>query len=308
MKRDIQTLSERQKALFLKEGRGIGDGPDYVPGRTLRELRGIGRMHRFACIRCGGRQIVLPSDMALSVFLEEHWDPATSDLKDHYPLCDVEQTRRIAEKLGLRHPSLTDGSPAILITSLLVCKQQAGELKLYAVDIASWRAAGHTPTSAARQIKEEYWRRLGVPYRVAYSEGLNSDRAKHLWNLYNIAERVMSRGLTEEEKALQRAVLARCRLRRETTLLDVCHRTADKHGISRADCVAAMRRLIAMRLIDCSLDVPVLLVQPLRDTQISVAERKDEDAPKRSQSRARGRARTVAQLMSRINSLIKKRT
>jgi hypothetical protein len=263
-------------------------------------------MHRFACTRCGGRQIVLPSDLALSVFLEEHWDLATRDLKDHYPSCDVEQTQKIARKLDLRHPRLTDGSPAILITSLLVCKQEGGEWKPYAVDIASSRATGQSSRSATQRIKEEYWRRRGVPYRVAHSEGLNSDRAKHLWSLYNIAEGVMNRGLTEEEKAVQLAVLRRCRLNKETTLLDVCHRTADKHHIGRADCVAAMRRLIAMHLIECSLDVPVLLAQPLRHAQTFVAEKSDEDPLRHSRSRAGGRARTVAEQLGRIDFRIQK--
>ncbi|MGF6902173.1 hypothetical protein [Paraburkholderia sp. GAS348] len=49
----------------------------------------------------------------------------------------------------------------------------------------------------------------------------------------------MTFGLTDDEKAVQRAILDRFKLRRETTLLEVCHRTASVYGIDRADCVAA---------------------------------------------------------------------
>lgn len=266
-----RTESDKQRLLFQKEGRGRGDGANYVPGRTLRDLRGIGRLHRFACARCGGRQIVLPSDSMLSVFLDEHWDPATCDIKEYCPQLDVEETMRIARSLAVRHPTLRDGSPAMLITDLLVCRVVGGDFQWTAIDISSSRGARSTALSAARQIKAEQWRRSGVRYRVAYSSGLNSHRAIHLWHLYNIAERVLISGLTDIERHTQRVVMERFRSGTDTTLLEVCHGAAGAQHLQRADCIAAMRRLIAMRMIECSLDVPVLLAQPRRDARITVA-------------------------------------
>lgn len=278
MKSASPTQSEKQQRVFQKERRGTGDGRDYVPGRALREMGGVGRLRRFACTRCGGRQIVLPSDASLAVFLQEHWDPATCELKEYYPHLDVAETQKIAVSLDVRHPRLTDGSPAILITSLLVCRQTGGNYQWNAIDITSSRSAPRAP-SPARAIKAEYWHRAGVPYRVAHTEGLNSHRAKHLWDLFNVAEGVLSRGFTDAEKEAQQAIIRRFRSRKDATLIEVCHGAADSHGIGRAECVAAMRRLIALRMIECSLDVPVLLAQPRREARICVAEKQRDSRP-----------------------------
>ncbi|MFL9933753.1 hypothetical protein P0D88_32160 [Paraburkholderia sp. RL18-103-BIB-C] len=265
----IQSLSEQQIDLFQKEGRGTGDGADYVAGRDLRDMSGIGRLRRFACTRCGGRQIVLPSDAELSMFLDEHWDPCTRDLHEHFPLIDVEKTMLLAEILGVRHPKLRDGSPAILMTSLMVSKRKAGSYKWQAIDIVSSREAQHTPSDANR-IKSEYWRRLGVDHRIEYSTGLDSHKSKHLWNLFNIAESIANRGLSDSQRLAQQAVLKRLSRRQVigqlkihagSTLLTLCHEAADTNGIARAACVAAMHELIALGIVECSLDIPVLLSQ-----------------------------------------------
>ncbi|MET3620229.1 hypothetical protein [Burkholderia ambifaria] len=216
---------------------------------------------------------MLSSDMILSVFLEEHWNFFTLDIKEYYPLIDIERTQWIAELMELRHPKLRDGSPAMLTTSLLVCRQEADEIQWHAIEIVSSRLARNAPLSAATQIKQEYWRRLGVSFRVVYSEGLNSHRARHLWNLFNIGERVIARGLTGDEMAVQRAILERFRVAKDATLLELCHRTAALNGLGRGDCVAAMWRLIAVRVVECSLDVPELLAQPCRGARICAVQK-----------------------------------
>src|SRR5690349_2765154 len=297
MKSGNQTQSEKQRLLFAKECRGSGEGGGYIPGRSLRDMGGLGRIHRFACTRCGGRQIVLPSDMALSVFLEEHWDPATYELKEHYPLLDVDETLRLAGELGLKHPMFSDGSPKMLITDLVVSKQIAGTDEKHAIDIVSSRRPNQARILASRAIKQEYWRRLGIPYRVAASDGLNGERAKHLWDLFNIGEQVLTRGITGDERDAQLAILKRFKQGKDQTLLELCHTTARAREIARSDCVAALRRLIATHLIECSLDVTVLLEQPLRGARICLPERVADNSSRRGRRSERGRA--AAKILNR---------
>ncbi|MGF6732121.1 hypothetical protein OKW50_004266 [Paraburkholderia youngii] len=266
----IQSLSEQQIALFRKEGRGAGEGADYVPGQAQRDMSGIGRLRRFACARCGGRQIVLASDVELSVFLDEYWDPCTRDLHEYMPLIDVAKTVQLAGILGAGHPELSDGSPAMLMTSLMVCKRRAGSYKWEAIDVVSSPDAQREPSDENR-IKGEYWKRLGVAHRVVHSRGLNSPRARHLWFLFNVAELIVNRGLSQEQRLAQRAVLERLRLRQGVTLLAVCHAAADARGIPRSACVAAMHELIALRIVECSLDVPVLLSQKRQDSRVRLS-------------------------------------
>ncbi|MGF6810890.1 hypothetical protein OKW30_006082 [Paraburkholderia sp. Clong3] len=262
-----QSLSEQRIALFEKEGRGTGHGATYVPGRALRDMPGAGRLHRFACSRCGGRQIVLPSDVEFAVFLLEYWDPFTLDLQEHFPLLEVEKTMWLATLLGVTHPRLRDGSPAILMTTLMVSKRSAGGPRWVAIDVVSSHEAQRSPSDANR-IKSEYWRRRGIEHRIEYSTGLNSHKAMHLSSLFNVAESIVNHGISRSQRSAQRAVLNQLKVRTGSSLLVLCHQAADANGLARAACVAAMRELIALGIVECSFDVPVLLSQKRRDVRL----------------------------------------
>ncbi|WP_321818868.1 MULTISPECIES: hypothetical protein [unclassified Burkholderia] len=254
------SLSDKARVRFAKEGRGSGEWGTYVPGRTFRELRGVGRMHRFSCSRCGGRQIALPSDMALATFLEEHWDPRTRDLREYFPLVDVDETVRIARSIGVNHPTYRDGSPRILTTDLLVCKLESDNYSWTAVHSASARdcAAG---MSSGWLIIREFWRRAGVGSRTTYSLGLNSFRVRNLWLLFGYGEQLVAYGLNDREQCAQEAVIRRLRRRNDARISDACSAAARASDLTRAECARAVLQLIACHAMECRLDVPILLEQ-----------------------------------------------
>ncbi|MPV66880.1 hypothetical protein [Burkholderia sp. BE17] len=262
------SLSEKARVRFAKEGRGTGAWGTYVPGRTFRELRGVGRMHRFSCSRCGGRQIVLPSDMALATFLDEHWDRQTRDLREYFPLMDVDETVRVARSIGVRHPTYRDGSPRILTTDLLVFKLESEDHSWAAVQSVSARS-GESGMSSQNLIVREFWRRAGVPSRAVYSLGLNSFRIRNLWLLFGHGEQLVAYGLTDREQYAQEVIIRRLSRGNDSRISDACGAAARASGLTRAECARAVLQLIACRAIECPLDVPILLEQPTGSIRIA---------------------------------------
>jgi hypothetical protein len=258
-----RSLSEMARARFARERRGTGERGSYVPGRTLRELRGIGRMHRFSSSRCGGRQIALPSDLVLATFLEEHWDRQTCELREYFPLLDVEETARIARRTGLQHPSFDDGSPRILCTDLLVCRRVSDSYVWTAIQVVSARHRDQE-VSPAYRIRNEYWRRAGVDSRISYSSGLNSPRARNLWLLFGYGEQLVAYRLNARERVAQEAVIRRLRRHTDMRIKDACDAAARESGLTSGECVRAVLQLIASRKVECCLDAAVLLNQPTR--------------------------------------------
>lgn len=257
-------LSTRLRRRFEKEGRGQGDGASYVPGRNQHELsRSRGRMHRFACARCGGRQVVLPSDQALSTFLLEHWDGATCDLHEYFPLLDVGETVQLAARLGVRHPRLADGSPAILVSDLTVCRQSADGFSWSAMDTVPARSGAARHAGPRLMIIGEVWRRAGIPWRLVRSAGLNDLRSMSLWQLFGYAEEIIAWGLTDDERHARDAVCRQIRGRSCGTVREACAAAAVHARMPIADCIRAMLQLFATREVECRLDVPDLLGQPV---------------------------------------------
>lgn len=264
MVNDAVTISERTIARFKKERRGTGEGRFYVPGRTLREMPTVGRTYRFSCSRCGGRQIVLPSDIALAAFLEEHWAASTCDVKPFVPLLDVDRTVSIGKQLGVKHPLFKDGSPRILFTDLMVCKREWGKYVWTAVEIVSVRS-GTRKATIENQIKAEFWREACISSRVAHSSGLDTHRSINLWLLFGFAEQINAFGVGDRECLVHRAILHRLLANRADWLSDIRDAVARDLGLTQAECTRGVLQLIATRTIECSLDVPRLLAQSARN-------------------------------------------
>jgi hypothetical protein len=257
------TMSEQALSRFVKEGRGQGEGSTYVPGLTFRELRGVGRMHRFSSTCCGGRLIHLPSDLALATFLEEHWHPDACGFKEYFPHLDVDETVRIAKLIGAKHPVFEDGSPKVLITDLLVCRRVANRYLWSAVHTIGAQH-GLRELAPSDRIKEELLKRKGIASRISFSRGMNSYRVRNLWFLFEYGEQIMAHGLDDQDRAAQRMILHRLRERRDIQMVDACRAVARSSSFTCAACVRAAIQLIAAKTIECSLDVPALLAQRAR--------------------------------------------
>ncbi|MBN3748320.1 hypothetical protein G3N96_23265 [Burkholderia sp. Se-20373] len=196
----------------------------------------------------------------MSTFLKQHWERRTRELREYYPVLDVDETVRIARFRGVNHPTYRDGSPRILITDLMVGKLDSRGYRWVAVESVSVRKRS-TEASVKRLILEEYWRRLGIQWRTHYSAGLNDFYARNLWQLFGISEQFLAYGFSEREWMAQEAVSRRLRRYSYARILDVCFAAARACDLTRAECVRAALQLIAGRTIVCRLDVPLLLNQ-----------------------------------------------
>lgn len=268
------TLSEKLVARYARERRGEGSGASYVPGLTQRQIaRGVGRMHRFCCTRCGGRQIILGSDAELATFLVAHWNPDTCDLNEYFPLSDPAETELIASQLGIAHPRMRDGSPSMLRTGLMALRKTGDGYAWIALDTLACQLAPARPAPDAMRIVGEYWRRRGVSWQLNRSSGFNDCRVRNLWQLYPHSEYVLTASPNADDQVQHDALLAELRRCRYRSLREACHAAARATGRPPGDGVRAALQLLATRRIVGRIDLPDLLLQPLSGLKVTRAAR-----------------------------------
>ncbi|MCC1496909.1 TnsA endonuclease N-terminal domain-containing protein [Alcanivorax sp. 1008] len=128
LKLDDRTLK------WIRDGRGFGSGKDYVPWLTVRDVSSKGRVHRVQG-HLSQRTHHLLSDLELSTFLLLEWNPRVSDIREQFPL-NVDETRQIAEELGIRHPAVS-GNTQVMSSDFLVDMQHSitGTVKKLAIQV-----------------------------------------------------------------------------------------------------------------------------------------------------------------------------
>lgn len=238
--------TEKRIAKLRKEGRGTGHGRSYVPWIKIHDFSSKGRVHR--CISAkSGRVVHLMSDGESDLFLQLDSSLLVMDVREQFPLERFE-TIRIAEELGVRHPT-ADGTDVVMTTDFLV-SLRGGSAKAIAV-----KTAGDLHNRRVRQkldIERVYWERKGVPWQLYVPPSL--DRGLRL-DLQQVAEWRAVDDLVDDRAEWDRrasAMLVELSGAWESRLVDVCLRAERIYGWEPGVGIAACKRLMALGLVRLS--------------------------------------------------------
>jgi hypothetical protein len=188
-KNRIDTANPRTIARLMKEGRGFGDGENYVSWLKVQDVPSLGRSHRIQGWRTRNRVVHLMSYLELQHFYTLEWDSFVFDYHEQFPLV-LDSTKEIANRIGIRHPASNSKrrsktsqitivrAPNVMTTDFLV---------FYKVGDKTYREA-HSVKPAVMlegkrgdRVKEKlnlervYWEELGVKWRLVTDELVNPD-------------------------------------------------------------------------------------------------------------------------------------
>src|SRR5271157_1700934 len=88
----------------LAEGRGQGRGATYKPWIEIHDLASRGQANRVMS-PLHGRTCHLLSLLETDWFFSFHALPGLKDIREQYPLLELDETLAIADKLGIVHPT-----------------------------------------------------------------------------------------------------------------------------------------------------------------------------------------------------------
>ena len=111
--------------LRLKEGRGQGEGTSYKPWLTIQDVPSQGLTHRIKGWTTG-RVHHLFSNLERDAFYILDWSKQICDIREQYPLLPLEETKTIADELGVKHPTDPHTQHAIVMTSDFVVDVHVG--------------------------------------------------------------------------------------------------------------------------------------------------------------------------------------
>lgn len=172
-------IDEDKIIRFLKEGRGQGHGAGYLPWLTVQDVSSIGRSSRIHSHKTG-REHHLLSDIETSVFLLYEWSDQVTDIREQFPL-DREETRRIADDIGIRHPVYTQSRSEIVMTTDFVIDVSQGSAAI--VLARSVKPAGELDkdrTLEKLEIERRYWDAKGVDWGLITEKDFHAQRIKNL--------------------------------------------------------------------------------------------------------------------------------
>ena len=167
-KNNKYSISEAKEQQWIKEGRGSGEGGNYKPWITVRDIPSEGRSHRVFGHKTQRTHHLL-SDLELAVFLLLEWHMETTDIREQFPLRQ-EDTMALAIAVGIDHPS-SNGVMHTMSSDFLVNTSNTVQPK-FALQAKYAQAMQDPRTIEKLELERRYWQQKNVPWQLVTDQDI----------------------------------------------------------------------------------------------------------------------------------------
>ena len=127
----------------------------------------------------------LMSHLELDYFLTLEWSDRVVDIREQFPLLDVNETIRIAKELGFRHPTDARSSfPYVLSCDFMILTQDG---TYHARTLKQSKDLENPRTREKLLIECEYWKCKDIDWKIVTEQQMDGNRIKNLRFLYPFA-------------------------------------------------------------------------------------------------------------------------
>ena len=165
---------------YVREGRGSGWGPGYAPWIYVQDLASLGVASRVRG-RKTGRVHHLMSNNELAYFYILDWSDIVIDIREQYPLADLENAVGIAAQAGIRYPrDNISGYPYVLTCDFMITTVDG--IKARTIKMTS--DLDNPRTLEKLEIERRYWSARGVDWKIVTEREISFQKSKNIQWLY----------------------------------------------------------------------------------------------------------------------------
>jgi hypothetical protein len=151
----MRKLSSERILARRREGFGCGEGVDYRPWLGAGDVPSRGVTTVFPG-RKTGRTHVAFSHLERSAMLTAQWLDEVIDVREQFPLWPLDETLALADKLGVTHPSHSDGTPIVMTTDILLTVRNA-DPQLQPITVKPDTELNNSRVLERLEIERLYW-------------------------------------------------------------------------------------------------------------------------------------------------------
>ena len=158
-----RSITPRTFERWRAEGRGAGEGRNYLPWFTVQDVSSTGHVSRILGWKTH-RQHHLLSSLETSLFYVLEWAPAVIDIREQFPL-PLNTTLQIAAQLGMAHPRIPRSKDSwVMTTDIVVTLVENGRQKLMARAIKPSSELARPRVVEKLELERAFWVSQGIDW------------------------------------------------------------------------------------------------------------------------------------------------
>jgi hypothetical protein len=247
----------------IQEGRGQGIGSDYKPWLTIQEVASLGLVTREKGWKTNRLHQML-SKLELAYFYVLEWASPVSDIREQYPLLPLEETVRIAQEAGIRHPiDPRTRHPAVMTTDFLVTVRQGIQAKYCARTIKYARDLQSKRTIEKFEIERRYWQARNIDWGIVTELDIPTNLTRNVEVLHDYRSLADRLTLSDGEIREVAEVLTRQMMNTESSLRRVTADCDRRLGLELGSSLAIAYHLLANQQWQIDMDKPLSVSEKL---------------------------------------------
>ena len=180
MSKRRRTWNQATYERYLKEGQGCGSGADYKPWIRVQDFASQGMVSRVKG-RTTGRVHHLLSNNELAYFYLLDWSDSITDIREQYPLSDLDCVIAVAAQAGIKYPTDNiSGYPYIMTCDFMIATTSGAKART----IKMTKELENPRTLEKLEIERRYWAIQGVDWRIVTEHEISRQKAKNIEWLY----------------------------------------------------------------------------------------------------------------------------
>jgi hypothetical protein len=195
---------------YIKEGRGQGKGNNYTPWIKVSDFSSKGRVLRALGWKTN-REHHFFSDGEARLFYLFEWSDRIHDIREQFPLLDLDLCQQIAEDMGIKYPTdRASGIPMVLSTDFMLSVERQGKVIDEARTYKPSTDLNNKRTALKLEIERRYYAIKGMDWKLVTDKEvprsmaanikwvhsayrLEGDRVLNKDNLLSLSEMLKSR-------------------------------------------------------------------------------------------------------------------
>jgi hypothetical protein len=159
---------------YIREGRGQGVGSEYKPWITIQDFASHGMVSRIKG-QTTGRIHHLMSNYETSLFYLLDWSDSVTDILEQYPLSDLPEVVKIAEKAQIRYPfDPISGFPYVLTSDFRI--ETPNGTEMIAVKPSSELAKPRVREKL--EVERRYWTSHNIKWRIVTEHEIDMNKSR----------------------------------------------------------------------------------------------------------------------------------
>jgi TnsA endonuclease N terminal/TnsA endonuclease C terminal len=165
---------------YVKEGRGKGRGKEYKPWITIQDFPSVGRASRSPGWK-SDRIHHLMSDWESRLFYLLEWRAEVQDIREQYPLLDLDLAMEIAKEMGIEYPKNRKSNvPYVLTTDFMLTVKQGQKSVQIARTFKTTKDLGKKRTVEKLELERRYWQKHNIDWAIVTEQEISKIFASNI--------------------------------------------------------------------------------------------------------------------------------